>query len=228
MRTVVSETLRPYRDRRDAGRRLAGLLEEYAGRRDLQLFAIPRGGVPVAHEVARRLGAPLDVVVVRKLGLPSQPELAMGAIAAGGVQVLNRDVLDLGVPDAVVAEVARRELAEVARRETAYRLRSPALNPRDMAVIVIDDGLATGSTMRAAMASLRTRGAATIVVAVPVGAERTCDEIEQEVDQLVCPLRPAAFFGVGEWFADFSQTTDDEVVQLLESAHLFLKLKPPR
>jgi putative phosphoribosyl transferase len=219
MRRDVTHPRRVYRDRRDAGQRLAAALDDYTNRPDVQVFAIPRGGVPVAYEVAKQLMAPLDVVVVRKLGLPFQPELAMGAIASGGVRVLNPDVVELGVPTRVIDAVASRELKELARRERAYRGQSPALDPKGHTVIVVDDGLATGSTMRAAIASVRDRGAASVVVAVPVGASSTCNEIAREADRLVCPLRPPDFLGVGAWFADFSQTTDEEVRELLESAN---------
>lgn len=221
-------TLRPYPDRHVAGQILAAALDEYGNRPDVQVFAIPRGGVPVAYEVARRLAAPLDVVVVRKLGLPFQPELAMGAIAPGGVRVLNRDVVDLGVPARVIDAVASRELKELVRRERTYRGLSPALDPKDHTVIVVDDGLATGSSMRAAIASVRAHGAACVVAAVPVGASSTCDEIAREADRLVCPLRPHDFFGVGAWFADFSQTTDEEVRELLESANALAQVMQSR
>jgi putative phosphoribosyl transferase len=228
MKNVVLQFPRPYRDREDAGRRLAAALDAYRNRPDVEVFAIPRGGVPVAYEVAKRLSAPLDVVVVRKLGLPFQPELAMGAVASGGVRVLNQDVIDLGVPARMIDAVANKELIELERRERAYRGHSPALDPRDHTVIVVDDGLATGSSMRAAIASVRARGAASIVVAVPVGAQSTCDAIAREADLLVCPLRLEKFQAVGEWFEDFSQTTDEEVRQLLESANHLAEVTPLR
>jgi putative phosphoribosyl transferase len=228
MKMDVIHPRRAYRDRNDAGQVLAAALDDYKHRPDVQVFAIPRGGVPVAYEVARQLVAPLDVVVVRKLGLPFQPELAMGAIASGGVRVLNPDVVDLGLPPRIIDSVASRELKELARRERAYRGQRPALDPRGHSVIVVDDGLATGSSMRAAIASLRARGAASVVVAVPVGPDSTCEEIAGEADRLVCPLRPHNFLGVGEWFADFSQTTDEEVRQLLESADYLARAMPSR
>jgi putative phosphoribosyl transferase len=228
MKNEVIHLTRPYRDRHDAGRRLAPALDGYGNRPDVQVFGIPRGGVPVAYEVARQLGAPLDVVVVRKLGLPFQPELAMGAIASAGVRVLNQDVIDLGVPERIIDAVAKKELTELVRRERAYRGQSPALDPRGHTVIVVDDGLATGSSMRAAIASVRARGAASIVVAVPVGGDSACDAIASEADRLVCPLRLEKFQAVGEWFEDFSQTTDEEVRQLLESANNLAQVTPSR
>lgn len=210
----------PYRDRREAGRRLAAGLAAYRGRTDVLVLGIPRGGVPVAYELARALGAPLDVIVVRKLGVPFQPELAMGAIASGGIRVLNVDVVEeLGYPDSVIEAVAERELRELERREHAYRGERPALDPAGKTAIVADDGLATGSSMRAAVTSLRTRAAAAVVVAVPVGAQSTCREIGRIADDVVCPLQPETFMAVGQWYEDFGQTSDDEVRQLLEQAN---------
>ena len=214
------DTTQPYRDRRDAGRRLAAELAAYRDRGSLLVLAIPRGGVPVAYEVARALGAPLDVVVVRKLGVPFQPELAMGAIASGGIRVLNSEVVDeLGYPDSVIEAVAAHELSEVVRRERAYRGDRPALDPRGKIAIVVDDGLATGSSMRAAVASLQRRGTTSVVVAVPVGAESTCRQLARVADAVVCPLQPKTFVAVGQWYEDFIQTSDDEVRRLLEQAN---------
>jgi predicted phosphoribosyltransferase len=208
-----------YRDRREAGRFLARLLTEYADRPDVVVLALPRGGVPVAYEVARALGAPLDVFLVRKLGLPGHEELAMGAIASGGVRVLNEDVVRaLGISEDVVATVAAEELQELKRRERAYRGNRPAPDVRGKTVILIDDGLATGSTMRAAVAALRQQGPARIVVAVPVGAPGTCAELQGEADEAVCAQTPDPFYAVGLWYRDFSQTTDEEVRELLERA----------
>jgi putative phosphoribosyl transferase len=217
-----------YRDRREAGQELAAALGVYRHRPDVRVFAIPRGGVPVAYEVATRLEAPLDVIVVRKLGLPVQPELAMGAIASGGVRVLNSDVIDLGVSNQTIDAVTRRELKELARREQLYRGQVPALDPKGCTAILVDDGLATGSTMRAAVVSVRERGAAAVVVAVPVGAVSTCHEIAHVADELVCLKRPADFMAVGEWYVDFSQTSDEEVRELLERAGAIGQALPSR
>ena len=209
-----------FHDRTEAGRHLAErLAAEYTNRPDVIVLALPRGGVPVAYEVARALGAPLDVFLVRKLGVPGHEELAMGAIASGGVRVLNQDVVRmLNVPNEVIDRVARRELAELARRETAYRDGHPAPDVRGRVVILIDDGLATGATMRAAAEALRQLGPARVVVAVPVAAPETCDEFQQYVDEIVCLLTPEPFHAVGVWYENFEQTTDDEVRELLEEA----------
>ena len=205
-----------FRDRADAGRVLAGALHHLSGRDDVVVLALPRGGVPVAHQVAKALGAPLDVLLVRKLGVPGHAELAMGAIATGGVRVLNQAVTDaLAIPVQVVDEVAGREGEELARRERAYRLGRSALDVAGKVAVVVDDGLATGSTMRAAVAALRALGPARIVVAVPVGARETCQELAGEADEVVCARMPAGFRSVGEWYEDFSQTTDDDIRALL-------------
>ena len=205
-----------FRDRADAGRALAARLDHLAGRDDVLVLGLPRGGVPVAYEVARALRAPLDVLVARKLGAPGQSELAMGAVAAGGVRVLHRAVVDgLGVPPEVVERVAVREEAEVARREGSYRRGRPPLDVTGKAVTVVDDGLATGSTMRAAVAALRTMAPPRIVVAVPVGARETCQELAREADEVLCLETPAGFRAVGQWYDDFTQTTDDEIRALL-------------
>lgn len=205
-----------FQDRVDAGRRLADRLVHYADRDDVIVLGLPRGGVPVALEVARRLNAPLDVFVVRKLGLPGYEELAMGAIASGGVRVVNEDVL-FSVPRAAsaLAEVTEREAAELERREHCFREGRPPLDLRERTVIVVDDGLATGATMRAAVAALRQHDAAGIVVAVPVGAASTCEKLREEADELVCLDAPDDFRAVGEFYSDFSQTTDDEVREAL-------------
>lgn len=206
----------PYRDRRDAGRVLADRLAEYAGRPDVVVLALPRGGVPVAYEVARALGAPLDVFLVRKLGVPGHEELAMGAIASGGVVLLNPDVVEkLRIPREDIERVAEEESRELGRRERAYRDGRPAPEVRDRTVILIDDGLATGASMRAAVAALRRLGPAKIVVAVPIAAPSTCEEFHHEVDEVVCARTPEPFYAVGLWYHDFSQTTDDEVRELL-------------
>ncbi len=205
-----------FRDRTDGGRLLADELLQYGGCRDVLVLALPRGGVPVAAEVARRLVLPLDVFVVRKLGVPGHEELAMGAIASGNVRVLNEDVISaVSVPDEIIEAVSALEREELDRREHSYRGHRPAPQVRDRTVILIDDGLATGATMRAAVAALRQQSAAKIVVAVPVGAPSTCRELKEEVDEMICVIAPETFIGVGQYYEDFSQTSDEEVRQLL-------------
>ncbi len=207
---------RQFRDRREAGELLAKKLIEYADRADVIVLALPRGGVPVAAEVARRLHVSLDVAVVRKLGLPGQPELAIGAIASGGVRVLNREVVDsLRLPESVIESVAAREQLELARREQAYRGDRAAPEVRGKIVILIDDGVATGSTMFAAIAALRKQGVARIVVGTPTIARETCEAMRVVADEVVAVIVPDDFFGVGQWYEDFSQTTDEEVRDLL-------------
>src|SRR4030088_2821714 len=206
-------------DRRDAGRFLAERLREYRGRPDVLVLALPRGGVPVGFEVARALGAPLDVLVVRKLGLPGNEELAMGAIASGGVRVLNPDVVEqLRVPEPVIEHVAAQEQLELERREELFRGGRAGIDPAGRTVILVDDGLATGSTMKAAIQALRQRHPAEIVVAVPVAPAQTCREMADLADRVVCLLKPTMFGGVGEWYLDFRQTSDGEVRSLLEAA----------
>lgn len=208
-----------FRDRIDAGRRLAEQLAPYHDRPGVLVLALPRGGVPVAFEVARALHAPLDVVLVRKLGVPGHEEMAMGAIATGGGRVLNGDVVrGLAIPEAVIDAVTEREARELARRERAYRDDRPAPAVRGRIVILVDDGLATGATMRAAAAALRPEGPAWLVVAVPVAAPETCDEFRAEVDDVVCVLTPEPFHAVGAWYEDFSEISDAEVRALL-AAH---------
>lgn len=213
-----------FRDRLDAGRRLGEELETrgFAGRSDVLVLALPRGGVPVAFEVARALRAPLDVFLVRKIGVPGQEELAMGAIASGGVRIINRDVVGmLGISERVFEQVARMQQAELERRERQYRVSRGAPEVGGRTVIVIDDGLATGSSMRAAVAALRQQKPgqpARIVVAVPVAAEETCELLRSEVDDLVCLMMPAGFQAVGQWYDDFEQTSDEEVRDLLSRA----------
>ena len=203
-------------DRAAAGRELAARLGHLAGQAGVVVLALPRGGVPVAYEVAQALGAPLDVLLVRKLGVPQQPELAMGAVAPGGVRVVHQAVVDaLGIAPDLVDLVAAREGAEVARREQSYRAGRPPLDVAGRTVVVVDDGLATGSTMRAAVAALRGLQAGRIVVAVPVGARETCRELAGEADEVVCVQTPANFQAVGQWYDDFSPTTDDEIRALL-------------
>jgi putative phosphoribosyl transferase len=208
-----------FRDRAEAGRLLADRLEEYAGRDDVIVLALPRGGVPVGAELARRLGAPLDLFLVRKLGVPGREELAMGAIASGGVRVLNDDVVaELGITEEDIARTALAEGRELERREQRYRNGRPVADLRGRTVILVDDGLATGATMRAAALAVRGQGPERVVVAVPVAAEPTCDEFPAEVDEVVCALTPEPFLSVGSWYEDFSQTTDEEVRELLARA----------
>ena len=208
-----------FRDRTEAGQLLAKRLTAYANRLDVLVLALPRGGVPVAYEVARALGVPLDVFVVRKLGVPGHEELAMGAIASGGECVLNDDVVEaLRIPRHVIEAASARELRELERRERAYRGDRPAPKVRGRTVILVDDGLATGATMRAAVHALRRLGPARIVVAVPTAAPSTCEEFRHEADECVCVITPEPFHGVGLWYEDFSQTIDDEVRDLLERA----------
>jgi predicted phosphoribosyltransferase len=208
-----------FRDRTEAGRLLAEKLAAYAGRSDVLVLALPRGGVPVGYEVARALGAPLDVFIVRKLGVPGSEELAMGAIAADGTYVLNEDVVEaLRIPGRVIAAVAKRERHELQRRERAYRGGRPRPVVRGRTVILVDDGVATGSTMRAAVTALRELGPARIVVAVPTAAPSVCEEFRSLADECVCCITPEPFYSVGTWYQDFSQTTDDEVRTLLDRA----------
>jgi predicted phosphoribosyltransferase len=214
----LSEVVFPFRDRTEAGRLLAEKLREYADRSDVVVLALPRGGVPVGYEVARALNAPLDVFVVRKLGVPGHEELAMGAIASGGVQVLNQDVLGLGIPKEVVDFVAAKEQREVERREREYRDGRGSVDVRRRTVILVDDGLATGSSMRVAAMALKKKQPAQIVVAVPVGSPETCAKFESVVDKVVCAVTPEPFWAVGQWYRDFSQTSDEEVRDLLNRA----------
>lgn len=209
----------PFRDRFEAGRVLADRLLVYARRADTLVLALPRGGVPVAFEVARVLQAPLDILLVRKLGVPGNEELAMGAIASGGVRVMNDDVVtELGLGEQDIAGVAEQEADEIARRERAYRGVAPSQSVGDRTVILVDDGLATGATMRAAARAVRLQGPAMLIIAVPVAAGTTCDAIRAEADEVVCAETPAPFHAVGLWYRDFSQTTDDEVRALLDRA----------
>jgi putative phosphoribosyl transferase len=208
-----------FRDRAEAGRMLAAKLARYANRADVVVLALPRGGVPVAYEVARHLHAPLDVFLVRKLGLPGHEELAMGAIATGGVRVLNEDVVRaLGIPEDIIESVASKEQQELERRERIYRGNRPPVDLRDRIIILVDDGLATGSSMRAAVAALRQQGPGRIVIVVPIGALQTCRELREEADEVVCLYTPEPFHAVGLWYENFSQTTDQEVHDLLERA----------
>jgi putative phosphoribosyl transferase len=207
---------RAFPNRTEAGRELAEKLVNYAGRDDVIVLGLPRGGVPVAFEVAQRLSAPLDVFVVRKLGVPGFEELAAGAIASGGVRVLNEDVMR-AIPhaDEAIEAMTTKETSELERRERLYRDGRAAPSLRDRIVILVDDGLATGATMRAAVKALRQSGAAKIVVAVPVGPPDTCREIEEEADETICLSRPQFFQAVGQYYEDFSQTSDEDVRALL-------------
>jgi putative phosphoribosyl transferase len=208
-----------FANREEAGRLLAEKLEKYAGRTDVVVLGLPRGGVPVAYEVAQRLGVSLDVFVVRKLGVPGFEELAVGAIASGGVRVLNEDIMrSLPNADQLIESVTEKETVELERREQTYRDGRPAPELRDRVVILVDDGLATGATMRAAVAALRQQGVAKIVVAAPVGAPDTCRELEQEADETICATAPEFFQAVGQYYEDFSQTSDEEVRELLARA----------
>jgi predicted phosphoribosyltransferase len=206
-----------FKDRIQAGELLAKRLEAYAGRPDVVVLALPRGGVPVGYAVAKALNVPLDVMVVRKLGLPGHEEFAMGAIASGGEYVLNRDLLErVGMPGQMIEATARRELAELERREKLYRAGRPPLQLRGCTVILVDDGLATGATMQAAVKAVRKAEPARIVVAVPVGSPDTCREMSKEADEVVCYCTPNPFHAVGLWYEEFSQTSDEEVEKLLE------------
>ena len=209
----------PYQDRFDAGRRLASMLSVYARRPDVVVLALPRGGVPVGFEVATALAVPLDVFIVRKLGVPGHEELAMGAIASGGVRVLDPNVIQLAdVSDVEVERITMIEQRELERRERQYRGDRPFPDLRGKVAILIDDGLATGSTMRAAVAALRQEGPTKVVVAVPVAAPDVCASFRTVADEIVCAATPSPFHAVGLWYEDFSQTTDDEVRDLLERA----------
>ena len=208
-----------FRDRADAGRQLLSRLRAYEGHHDLLVLGLPRGGIPVAYEVARGLGAPLDVFVVRKLGVPGQEELAMGAIASGGVRVVNVEVVRaLGISAEMLDRAAAEESRELERRETSYRGDRPPPRIEGRTVILVDDGLATGSTMRAAVAGLGQQRPGRLVVAVPVAARATCEELRREVDELICHATPEPFLAVGRFYDDFSQTTNEEVRELLAAA----------
>lgn len=207
-----------FRDRREAGRLLSRALEAFRGRSDAVVLALPRGGVPVAYEVAQELRLPLDIFIVRKLGVPGQEELAMGAVASGGMIVVNQSIVeDLAISDEEINTIAEREKREIERREREYRNGYPAVQVEGQTAILIDDGLATGASMRAAARALRPR-ARKVVVAVPVASERTCNELRAEVDQIMCTTTPQPFFAVGMFYRDFEQTTDEEVRELLGQA----------
>jgi putative phosphoribosyl transferase len=211
-----------FADRAEAGRMLGEALSVYAGRIDVLVLALPRGGVPVAYEIARMLAVPLDIWLVRKLGAPGQEELAMGAMAGAGTLVLNKEIIKLlNIDEASIDAAITRERTELERRNKLYRRGMPAPDIQGKTIILVDDGLATGATMRAAIVSLRDAGAARIVVAVPVGTISACRKTRQEADDLVCLYTPEPFFGVGQWYDNFVQTPDEEVLALLgqETTH---------
>jgi len=208
-----------FKDRVQAGQYLAERLPQYANAPDAVVLGLPRGGVVVAAEVARILGLPLDIFLVRKLGVPGYEELAMGAIASGGVRVMNEDVLRrISISDGAIESVTRKEEQELIRREEVYRGNRPQLDVKGLTVILIDDGLAAGATMRAAVKALRRQGPKRLVVAVPTAAPDTCDDFRAEVDEILCAMTPTPFHAVGAWYEDFSQTTDEEVQELLKAA----------
>ena len=213
-----------FKDRRDAGRKLAQKLKDYAGRKNVIVFALPRGGVPVASEVAKALNVPLDIFIVRKLGWPGHEGMAIGAIASGGVKVLNQDIVQyLNIPEALIDAIAQLELRELERREHAYRGDRPPLDVKDRTVIIVDDGLATGASMRAAVEGLRAHHPRRTVIAVPTAAPETCELLKLEVDEVICATTPEPFYGVSRWYEDFSQTTDEEVRTLLQEANRQLR-----
>ncbi len=205
-----------FRNRREAGRLLVRRLSQYKNQKDVIVLALPRGGVPVAYELARELGAPLDIFIVRKLGVPGHEELAMGAIASGGVRILHEGImLEFGIRADILDEVSRREQAEIARREELYRGTRPAPSVEGRTVIVVDDGVATGSTMKAALAAIREQHPSRLIVAVPTAPAETCAELQNTADEVVCATTPNPFFAVEGSYEDFTQTTDEEVRELL-------------
>lgn len=209
-----------FRDRNEAGRKLADRLAAYANYPNAMVLALPRGGVPVAFEVAEALHLPLDIFVVRKLGMPGHEEFAIGAIASGGARVLNQDLIhQLSLSAEIIERIVAREQRELERRERIYRGQRPMLDVRDRTIIIVDDGLATGSSMRAAIAALRQKRPTKLIVAVPVGARVTCSELEALADEAICLETPENFNAVGLWYSDFSQITDEEVIDLLARNH---------
>ncbi|MBS2002242.1 MAG: phosphoribosyltransferase [Candidatus Obscuribacterales bacterium] len=218
-----------YEDRKEAGKLLADLLSEFANRSDLVVLALPRGGVPVAAEIAKRLNAPLDVFIVRKLGVPGQEELAMGAIASGGARVINDGIVKtLRITQSTIDEVAAHEQLELERRERLYRAGKSPHQLNGMQVILVDDGLATGASMRAAMRAVKTLKPAKVYVAVPVAEAETKSEFLREVDGIYCTQTPSPFRGVGQWYKDFDQTSDAEVAQLLAGADITAPYAKPQ
>lgn len=209
----------PFKNRIEAGRLLAGALKPYAGRPDVLILALPRGGVPVAFEVAQALSLPLDLMIVRKLGMPGQEELAMGAVATGGIKVLNQALIkNLNISEIVLDSVVDKERKELERRERVYRGELPAPEINNRRIILIDDGLATGATMRAAVSALQQQKPASIIVAIPVAPPDTVEKLRKEADEVICLAAPEAFFAIGTWYEDFSQTSDEEVGDLLVRA----------
>ena len=212
--------LTQFHDRKEAGKLLAAMPTTYANKQDVIVLALPRGGVPVGFEIAQALHVPLDVIVVRKLGVPGQEELAMGAIATGGVRILNNDVVRfLNIPNELIDKIAANEQQKLERRELLYRGDRPAYDIRGRTVILVDDGIATVATMHAAVAAIKQRQPSRIIIAVPTAAPSTCDEFSVEVDELVCIIRPEPFIAVSYWYSQFSQTSDAEVRRLLERAN---------
>ena len=211
--------MRAFEDRRDAGRQLADRFERYIGQRDVIVLGLPRGGVPVAYEIARRIGAPLDVLIVRKLGVPGHPEVAMGAIASGGIRVVDQPIADaLGVSAKAFESIEQRERAELERRERTFRSGQAPLDVAGKTVVLVDDGLATGASMIAAIEALRTRQPKRVVAAVPVAPRETCAALRERTDEMICLLTPTHMTAVGLWYEDFEQTTDLEVHELLAAA----------
>jgi predicted phosphoribosyltransferase len=214
-----------FKNRMDAGRKLAGELSEYANRRDVILLALPRGGVPVAYEIAKQLNVPMDIFLVRKLGVPGNKELAMGAIASEDTRVLNQDIIrSFGISDRTISKVAADERGELQRRERLYRGDRKRPEIKGRTVILIDDGLATGATMLAAVKALRSKTPSKIVIAVPVASLDTCRTFEREVDDIICGATPEPFYGVGAWYEDFRQVSDEEVCDMLEKSMSLQKL----
>ncbi|MEY3334475.1 MAG: hypothetical protein RLZZ176_2778 [Cyanobacteriota bacterium] len=215
--------LQKFRNRTEAGKLLASQLTDYANRSDVLVLGLPRGGVPVAYEVAKELDAPLDVCLVRKLGVPGHKELAMGAIAAGGVRVINENVIDwLRISPETINEVAAMEIRELDRRSHIYRGNRPLPKVKNHTIILVDDGIATGATIRAAISTLKKQKPRKLVVAVPVAGLSTCEELEAEVDEVVCILKPEDLYAIGLWYEDFQQTTDAEVCELLTRQKLLV------
>ncbi len=219
--------MRPFQNRSEAGRQLAAALENYADQSDLLVLALPRGGVPVAFEVAKSLHAPLDVFIVRKLGVPGHKELAMGAISSGGGQVLNMEVIEaLAIDRDTIEAVASHEWHEIERREDLYRPQSSPVQIQDKTVIVIDDGLATGSTMLAGVKALRHLSPKALIAAVPLAPAGACADLRVWVDEMICLIQPENFYSVGQWYQDFTQTEDEEVCQLLQAARELTSFPP--